>query len=64
MTEQDLKKKIETKIDNYIDVHIEEVQESMGEIISRMNTIISSVGFINYLLILKNKIYDEIIKNN
>ena len=59
----ELKRKIEKRIDHYIDVHIESIHENIAEITTRMNDLNAAVSFINYLITLKERAYKEILKN-
>ncbi|MBO6181896.1 hypothetical protein J6O86_09450 [bacterium] len=64
MNDIELKEKIEKRIDRFIDGHIESMREDIAEITSRMNNLSSAVSFVSYLIVLKERIYTEVLKND
>ena len=64
MNNIELKEKIEKRIDRFIDGHIESMREDIAEITARMNNLSSAVSFVNYLIVLKERIYGEVLKND
>ncbi|MBP3821480.1 hypothetical protein J6G99_07555 [bacterium] len=53
MNEQELKEKIELRIDKYTDSYIEEIDEKLAQVILGINQLSASFSMIGYLQALK-----------